>query len=169
MIEDVQIEEIFDRVIVAIAGLIADLELVKVEDDHMITGDTVIETLYTTGNFDAFIMCRIEPQLYEYIVKKMHGDVSPARQDKPLYLNEFMNMICGRAVSIINNITGNASRLSVPTFYMPGEHPDVTHPAEAVRRLSYQSKEGNIDLEIHYTFYNRTEEICHRQSKGGRA
>lgn len=152
MKENIQIDEVFDHVLVSLTKALAGIELKQTEPESWEEKDILVETIYTNGNFDSFILFEIEPELFEYIVSMMHGGDPPDEEEKPLYMNEYINIICGRAVSVINNKMGNTSRLSVPTFHgvslgTGGEQ----HGAEQ-RILLYKTEKGFMRIVIYYTF-----------------
>lgn len=152
MTNSIQIDEVFDHVLVSITKTLADLDMVKVRPDGWKAENALVETIYTNGSFDAYILCEIEPELFEYIVSTMHGGSPPCKEEKPLYMNEYINIICGRAVSIINNVTGYASRLSVPTFHGSAEDIDNIQTKAEQKVLLYGTEKGFMRIVINYTF-----------------
>lgn len=151
MTNSIQIDEVFDRVLVSMTKVLTGLEINNTEREEREVKNAFVETIHTSGNFDAFISCEVEPELYEYIIFAMHGGSSPCEEEKPLYMNEFMNIICGRSVSIINNSTGYASRLSVPTFHDSLQEVTVQPKAEQ-KVLFYGTTKGVLRFVINYTF-----------------
>ncbi len=152
MVESVQVDEVFDRVWVTFTKVLTGLEINRTTESNWKGKNTLMETIYTSGNFDAYIMCEMDLELYEYIISKMYGGCIPPEEERILYLNEYINIICGRAVSVINNATGYASRLSVPTFYPCGEDFCETESKAEKKTLIYETEKGFMRIVINYTF-----------------
>ena len=51
----------------------------------------------------------------------MNGGTAASEDEKLLYINEYINIVCGCALSNISNKIGGASRLTVPVFLDKGE------------------------------------------------
>ncbi len=152
MVDSIQVEEVFDRVWVNITKALTGLEMKSVAQDHWKAENTLVETIYTSGNFDAYILCELDLELYEYIISAMYGGGMPPEEERILYLNEYINIICGRAVSVINNATGYASRLSVPTFYKSIKDFNETESKAERKTLLYETEKGFMRIVINYTF-----------------
>lgn len=114
--ELVEVREIFRHSLTRISGQIAGITLTPA-DRVEFSEEYYMGVIYTKGKFAAmveFFWCK---ELYEYIACQMTGGRGVSDEDKVLYVNEYMNIICGKALSDINNILGKpASRLSVPAI-----------------------------------------------------
>lgn len=152
MREHIQIEKVFDQVLVSLTRVLAGVELTHAEPVSWGKKDTLVETIYTNGNFDSFILLEMESELFEYIVAMMNGGDPPGEEEKTLYMNEYINIICGRAISMINNELGNTSRLSVPTFHGASLKTSGEQQGKEQTVLFYGTEKGYMKLRIYYTF-----------------
>ena len=152
MKENIQISEVFDHTLVSLTKALAGIELEKAETKSWEAKDKFVETINTKGKFDSYILCEIEADLFEHIVTMMHGGSPPTEEEKVLYINEYINIICGRAISAINNELRVTSRLSIPTFH--GRSLNETEKQEKAeqRVLWYQTEKGSMRFVIYYTF-----------------
>ncbi len=152
MTEKIQINEVFDKEVVSLTKSLTGIHLKQVPASGWKGREIIMESIHTKGNFDALIVCQIEQKLFEDIILRMNGGSLPPEREIALYINEYMNIICGRAVSVINNLTGNASRLSLPTF-----HGNVSEAPEEIKKqeniLLYESEEGLLRFVVRYTFH----------------
>lgn len=153
MTDSIQVDEVFDRVLVSITKVLTGLEMQREEPEAWSAAEAFAETIYTNGNFEAYLLFEIDQKLFEYIVATMHGGSPPQRDEKILYMNEYTNIICGRAVSIINNATGYASRLSIPTFHQSLDEVEEEETDGAEQKiLLYETEKGFLRIVIRYTF-----------------
>lgn len=148
----IDVDEVFNRELVSLTKALAGIELIQTGEESWEKGDTLVETIYTNGDFNSFILLEMESELFEYIVSMMHGGSPPAEEEKPLYMNEYINIICGRAISVINNERGNTSRLSVPTFHGKSMEEEYEEVGTEQRILLYKTEKGFMKFVIYYTF-----------------
>lgn len=115
--------------------------------------------LFIHGFIEAEIVCFFAKELYEAIVKAMYGGTLPAEQERILYLKEYMNIICGRAVSALNNAIGEPSRLSVPYYQeeVPEDHKKRQHTIQ----LSYDTEYGTMQVRIAFSAGQIKEGLLH--------
>lgn len=102
--------------------------------------------LFTSGFIEAEIVCLFATELCQAIVKAMHGGTMPVEQERILYLKEYMNIVCGRAVSVLNNEMGKSSRLSVP--YYQEEAPKRYEDHKQEIRFYYETDFGAMQVRI---------------------
>ncbi len=152
MTEKIQIDKVFDHEVVSLTKALTGLNLKKAPQENWRGKKNFAESIRTKGNFDAVITCQMEQSLFYDIILRMHGGTLPTEQETVLYINEYMNIICGRALSAINNITGNASRLSVPMFHGEIEGALEENLKKDEYILLYEAEEGLIRFIIQYTF-----------------
>ena len=105
--------------------------------------------LFINGYIDAEIDCSFTTELYQAIVKAMHGGTLPVEQERILYLKEYMNIVCGRAVSALNNEIGTPSRLSVP--YYRDEAPMYRKDRQQEIRFFYETDFGAMQVKIGFS------------------
>lgn len=125
--------KVFVEAFVVITRQLASFDLVYEEcADWDIEGGFIC-LIHTRGAINLRVACHMNPEFSREIVSKMYGGDIDNMQEMKLYLNEYMNIVCGYAVSRLNDTTGTRSRISVPqmivadceenTFQeMEGEH-----------------------------------------------
>ena len=76
----------------------------------------------------------------------------PPEEERALYINEYMNVVCGRIVSKINTLTDSVSKLSVPEYF--GENdPDYGRDEQAYHiMLVYRNGQGFVRFIIQFEF-----------------
>lgn len=153
MMETVNIEDVFDNVLISVTRCLADLSVHRIREFQRQPSYDCRITLYTKGNFEAYIIWEMESELVQTIIRQMHGDGMPPLGEEMIYIKEYINIICGRVVSIINNITGNASRLSVPLL-CSGHETQMPLCLEKQKEIfCYQSEHGAMQIKIYYTIH----------------
>ncbi|MDE6852951.1 MAG: hypothetical protein K2J67_10815 [Lachnospiraceae bacterium] len=115
--------------------------------------------LFIHGFIEAEIVCLFAKDLYLAIVTEMHGGTLPAEQESILYLKEYMNIVCGRAVSALNNEIGKPSRLSVP--YYQEEVPEHHRDQQQEIRLFYETEYGAMQVKIAFSAGQIKEGLMH--------
>ncbi len=153
MTEILNMEETFDKIVVSITESLSGLTLSRVESVSASLLRMCRIIIHTRGQFEACMVCEAEPSLLQYIITQMHGGSPPDPEEAVLYMNEYMNIVCGRAVSAVNNATGNSSRLSVPVFYAQEEEFPGTDKKEQEEELCYQSAKGSMRFKVSYTLH----------------
>lgn len=119
----------------------------KAEKTPKSTTDTVL-LIYTTGLFKAKVQFSFSAGLFQYIIETMNGGVLPNEAEQPLYIKEYVNIVCGRAVSQINNKVGVSSKLTVPYFR---EEAPVRQQGEVEKiKLYYETEYGDMQILIEY-------------------
>lgn len=107
--------------------------------------------IHTKGQFAADIRFFWNASLYEYIASNMVHEDSLTEEEKILYINEYMNITCGHALSNINNRMGPPpSRLSIPRIFheeKPCESGCVEDGTET-EELCYDSEHGMMYVKI---------------------
>ncbi|MBR1740488.1 MAG: chemotaxis protein CheX [Lachnospiraceae bacterium] len=146
-----EVKQIFDASFLDITKKLVRLEVSrmdKIEDEQK---DSLFiqgyrDKIETKGAVNTTVICQFPKPLFQYIISTMHGGTSPAEEEIPLYVNEYMNIICGHAISKINNITKTKSRLSVPEFYGEEEPLDFSAERDKEQYLAYESPYGVLQV-----------------------
>lgn len=117
---DIEVEEIFNSAFVSVSKKIASLHLRR-EMDRDINGDDIYTgSVYTKGKFNSLVVCEISSDVYEHIIYVMNCGEPASNEEKLLFINEYINIVCGCALSHISNKLGGASKLTVPVFLEKG-------------------------------------------------
>ena len=82
------------------------------------------------------------------IVSKMYGGGLPPDEQIPLYIKEYINIVCGHGVSSLNNTLKEVSRLSVPFYQSEIRHEDVMKEQMDV---IFDTEIGTMQVELHYS------------------
>ena len=146
---DVKVEEIFDDAFVNVSKKIVSLKLDRKADKK--ANIKYLELVHTKGKFVSTIICGFSPAMFETIIKNMNGGKMPSEDEKILYINEYVNIVCGRALSEINNQMGVSSRLTVPTLCLEADGINVEPGKTGNEILYYETEFGQIEIAIHYT------------------
>ena len=90
--------------------------------------------------------------MYRQILSGMYGGGMPPEEERALYINEYMNVVCGRIVSKVNTLTDSVSKLSVPEYF--GENdPDYGRDEQAYHiMLVYRNGQGFVRFIIQFEF-----------------
>lgn len=158
-LSDVEVKKLFDKAFSEITKKLIALDLKKTGDEREKEEQSLLnrgcrELIETNGSMNSVVVCQFSEDLYRYITTKMNGGKLPSEEELHLYLNEYMNIICGFAVSQMNNVTGTKSRLSVPRFFQEGEKIDVSLQKKQRQKMTYQSKYGMLHVFLFYSFQN---------------
>lgn len=146
---DMEVDEIFDCAFVPVSKKIASLNLKRGLDKDIDSEDSYTGSVYTKGKFNSLIVCEISSAVYEHIIYVMNGG-EPAPDEELLYINEYINIVCGHALSNISNKLGGSSRLTVPIFREKGEtfREDSGKSKSVV--LYYETDIGVIRVSVYY-------------------
>lgn len=158
-----ELKELFDRAFSDVTKKLVRIEFRKINDEREVQEQELLNTgfrelIETKGSMNSVIVCQFSEELYRSITAKMNGGEIPSPDEIHLYLNEYMNIICGYAVSQVNNLTGTKSRLSVPMFFQEGESVDFSFQTKQGQRLTYDSKYGTLHVFLYYSSQNDYEE-----------
>lgn len=159
------VKEIFDNAFCEVTKKLVKLELQKVcddegkEDEAVLLKKGVREAIETHGYINSKIVCWFSDELFRYIIITMNNGVIPSEEEIPLYLNEYINIACGHAISRLNNLAGRSSRLSVPNFYHKEEPLEEKWVIHAGQYLSYRTDIGGLHIFIKYSLQSEQEEV----------
>ena len=104
----------------------------------------------TKGKFNSTIICGFSSDIFDAIIIGMNDGKMPSEDEKVLYINEYVNIICGRALSEINNRLGRTSRLTVPMMCYDKESIVIDDSEMENEVLFYETEFGNIEVCIYY-------------------
>lgn len=146
----VKVNQIFASAFETVTKTLVAVELQQADHPVFEGEKTYKETVHTKGALDSFIVCEFSATMFEAIVKTMYGGEMPPDPELPLYINEYINIVCGRAVSALNNETNTKTRLSVPSFYTLEESICEEQGKENETKLFYMTKNGRLQVSINY-------------------
>lgn len=148
-VESINVNQIFDDAFTVLTAKVSNVEISRAENMGLIqNADRFV--VKTKGVFQGYISVEIEHALLEEIVTGINKGRKLKEAEKILFAMEYLNIICGRALSEINNQTGSSSRLTVPQ-YVTGKMPEMMSDGER-EKLYYQSEFGQIKINLIYKF-----------------
>lgn len=113
--------------------------------------DSRIFVIRTKGVFESYIQVEIEDPLLQAIVTAISKGKKLVETEMILYTMEYLNIVCGRALSEINNQIGKSSRLTVPKYVynLRAEKPLV---GGEQANLFLDSEYGKMNVSITYRY-----------------
>lgn len=105
-------------------------------------------SIHTTGDVVMQIVCCFEEKLMQMITQNMYGGELPAQQ-VPLYIKEYVNIVCGHGVSELNNRYHTRIRLSVPICLWQGQDENLCEEQEYPwMQLVFDTNYGMMSVQI---------------------
>ena len=145
---EMKVGKIFDDAFISISKKLLSLDLRRKKDE--IISVKCMEFVKTKGKFNSTIICGFSSDIFDAIIIGMNDGKMPSEDEKVLYINEYVNIICGRALSEINNRLGRTSRLTVPMMCSDKESIDIDDSEMENEVLFYETEFGNIEVCIYY-------------------
>ncbi len=146
-VESINVNQIFDDAFTALTQKVSNVKVVRGEDMEC-TQKSHKFLVKTKGAFQGYIFAEIENTLLGEIVTGINKGRKLQEAEKILFAMEYLNIVCGRALSEINNQTGSSSRLTVPQ-YITGKMPEMMSDGEK-EELYYQSEYGQLKVKLRY-------------------
>lgn len=122
----------------------ASTEEIKLQDKHTFL-------IHTKGAFESAIECRIEDTLFDQLARGLNKGREIPEDTKILYIAEYLNIVCGRALSAINEALKSASRLTVPK-YLDKAEPEQGGPFFHEDRFGFTTEYGNMQVSLKYNY-----------------
>lgn len=145
---EMKVGKIFDDAFILISKKLISLDLRRKKEE--IISVKCMEFVKTKGKFNSTIICGFSSDIFDAIIIGMNDGKMPSEDEKVLYINEYVNIICGRALSEINNRLGRTSRLTVPMMCSDKESIDIDDSEMENEVLFYETEFGNIEVCIYY-------------------
>ena len=145
---EMKLGKIFDDAFITISKKLISLDLRRKKEE--IISVKCMEFVKTKGKFNSTIICGFSSDIFDAIIIGMNDGKMPSEDEKVLYINEYVNIICGRALSEINNRLGRTSRLTVPMMCSDKESIDIDDSEMENEVLFYETEFGNIEVCIYY-------------------
>ena len=145
---EMKVGKIFDDAFISISKKLISLDLRRKKEE--IISVKCMEFVKTKGKFNSTIICGFSSDIFDAIIIGMNDGKMPSEDEKVLYINEYVNIICGRALSEINNRLGRTSRLTVTMMCSDKESIDIDDSEMENEVLFYETEFGNIEVCIYY-------------------
>ncbi len=152
----VDMEKIFDEAFCNVTKKLVNLELKKIcgVKEESFFAEGYREAIETHGYLNAKIICWFSDGLFHYITDMMNGGTTPSEEEISLFLNEYINIACGYAVSKLNDMAGHSSRLSIPYFFKGLEKMGEKWEIYGGKSLLYHTEVGKLYILVKYSFQN---------------
>ena len=135
---EIKVGKIFDDAFISISKKLISLDLRRKKEE--IISVKCMEFVKTKGKFNSTIICGFSSDIFDAIIIGMNDGKMPSEDEKVLYINEYVNIICGRALSEINNRLGRTSRLTVPMMCSDKESIDIDDSEMENEVLFYETE-----------------------------
>lgn len=104
--------------------------------------------IQSKGAFRSVMCFRLEQSFESAVLEKMLGGREPTPEIRDLYLGEYVNILSGHALTMINEAVGQSSRLTVPIVDDQQQVEDISYPNDFV--VYFTSEYGNMELSMSY-------------------
>lgn len=152
---DVKVEEIFDCAFVSVTKKIASLDLCRKSDGSLKIDDEYAGSVYTTGMFNSLVVMEFSPAICKHIIFTMTNGAEVTDEERLLYMKEYVNIVCGRAISAINDETGSISRITIPAFHSLEEIISEVDKKSKKIVLHYETDIGIICVSVYYNDFGK--------------
>lgn len=150
----INVSQIFDGAFVLLTEDISSIVL-----EHRLHTEEPLECyktfiIRTKGIFRGCIQIDIEEKLLKNIVNNISKGAKLQETEIILYTMEYLNIVCGRALSEINNQIGKSSRLTVPQYIqnVTNEPPLLNERSEEREEIYFDSEFGKMNILVTYHF-----------------
>lgn len=110
--------------------------------------------IHSKGAFQSRMVFQMEASLKQAVLDGMNAGNAVSAEMKRLYLGEFINILSGHALTSINNVVGETSRLTLPMVGEEGLPNDTQYEHKCV--LYFTSEHGNMELQLSYELSTAT-------------
>ncbi len=141
------VEEIFGKAFTELTFSMTELKLDKLKEYTLFEKVEYSFIVRTRGGFVALIFADFSKGLGETLAYSIRKQKVLSEQEQIMYVEEYLNIICGRALSEINNLIGKRSRLSMVSL---SDGMEATDQLPWEIKQSFQCKEGRINIIIRY-------------------
>lgn len=148
-VESISVYRIFDDAFIDLTRKVSNVELVHADED-VFAQKSHRFIVKTKGAMQGYIFAEMEDNLLGKIVTGINKGRKLQEAEKILFAMEYLNIVCGRALSEINNQTESRSRLTVPQ-YITGRVSEELTGSER-EELFYQSDYGQLKIKVIYKF-----------------
>lgn len=139
---------IFEEAFVKITNQLVHISLESDSTPCSLSGKVYTGVIHTRGPFEAGISCCMEESLYQAVLNGMTNGKEVSSRETVLYTTEYFNIVCGNAISRINNKIKAPSRLHVPLVVEDGTDVQLLDSAESEKVLYFKSNNGVMKVNI---------------------
>ena len=147
MLSDLKVHDIYRNAFVMMTEKLAGFTICD-EKTHNATYHYDIQ-IQSKGEFQSVIVCHMEKTFYEALLMGMNGGKSVSAELKHLFIGEYINVVCGHALTSINNLLDKSSRLTVP-IVLQHLKSAMVHENELKKVLYFTSAYGSMRIDMDY-------------------
>ncbi len=142
-------------IFVDITMQMVSIKMQKQEKFNSLSSEDYCFEIRTEGAFVSLILFEMEEKVYERIATKLDKNKKLTIQEKKLYVIEYLNVICGRILSKINDKLRKRSKLSVP---LQIEHKVIEQFTWSRTDMSYACLDGGLNIIVYFEMNDNTKE-----------
>lgn len=120
----------------------------RIMDFKPIEKNFVIFLVHTHGYFESDVYFYIEDTLRDKLVKELGKGWIPNDEEDILCITEYLNVVCGRGISEVNNTLKEHSRITVPILL---KEIDIKSQYEKKITVSCDSLYGRMNIVTYYS------------------
>lgn len=140
---------VYDETFSSLTKKVAAVELAKTEAKEVSLQEKYTFMIYTTGAFESAVVCEMEKTLFDRIALNLNKGEELSADMKVLYVTEYLNIVCGRALSTINGKLQKASRLTVPK-YIGKDKADLKEAYSCEEKIAFTTRYGSMQIGLNY-------------------
>lgn len=138
---------IYKDTFTSVTKKIAAVELEETKAEDLAMQEKYVFVVHTMGAFESAFKCEIENGLFLQIAWNLNKGQDLSEDMKVMYLTEYLNIICGRALSSINGKLGSRSKLTVPKYL--GEADETQEEQYACEeQIGFATEYGNMRIDL---------------------
>lgn len=145
------IATIFNKAFVDVTKRVANLDIIEETPNNNIE-DLYTGIIITDGIYKSVLICSMQETVMKEISKGMNNGKKVGRDEIELYVGEYLNIVCGNALTQINNMAGKASRFSVPVIVKGPYEKNDEIEYDKTLEFGFSCWYGNIKVNMEYTF-----------------
>lgn len=149
---NVAVETIFNNSFLDVTKRVAHIEIIENTPNKDEIDDLYSGIIITKGIYNSVIICSMQESVMREISKGMNNGKKVDNEELELYVGEYLNIVCGNALTQINNMVGKASRLSVPVIIRGTYEKNNEMHYEQLVEFCFSCWYGNIRVNMEYTF-----------------
>lgn len=149
MFSEERLFEILDSAVKDISHRVVKLDVVNMPENSCVTAlqPCNIHTK-TNGDYEmTFVLCT-DYQVLKEMTRNMKRGAEASEEDVPLYMQEFLNILCGHIVSKMNKRTNLKVFFDVPCFVRGEFKAKNEDQSKFSGKYCYDSPYGSLELQV---------------------
>lgn len=143
-----QIRDIYNRMFPMVTKKITGIEVKEILSEGIELKESWYVYIKSKGKFQSVLTCMIEKDLKDALLCNMNHGKELSEEVKGLYLGEYVNIICGHALTDINNIIGSSSMLTVPRVLVEPLREEINFSFQEA--FCFKSQHGIMKIKLQY-------------------